>query len=428
MGVLYSRKLITAGHRMSAVLWITILAVSLVTFEATADGFRNPPHSSVGTVRISGKAYSGDASAVTHNPANLAELNEKSAIISNAALYGPLEFESTGGAKEGTRDNWVILPNLFSAWPLGGEKEIVAGLGITTPFGQSTRWNRTSALQYSSPYFAGMKLINFNPSLGLKFNDSILFGLGLDIFYSELTTHQLINWDSAAMVPPGTLPDGRIRTEGDGIGHGYNLGLTWLIDERQRIGLTYRSQVSVNYDGDFRVSNNPGLPIASKSDFETDIDFPVILGIGYGLKINDDIRIEVDAEWAEHSTFDKFSFDLGANNGTPLAAPIRQDWKNNWTFGLSADWQVSELWMLRFGYLYVESPIPDKTLLAVLPDLDRNVLSLGAEYVKDKHTVNVGYSYLLGDSRKVDDNQNPAFNGKYEGTSHMFALSYNYSF
>jgi long-subunit fatty acid transport protein len=42
--------------------------------------------------------------------------------------------------------------------------------------------------------------------------------------------------------------------------------------------------------------------------------------------------------------------------------------------------------------------------------------------------VDVAYGLSIIDDRKITSNQNPAFNGKYETSSHIVSVSYGYSF
>ncbi len=395
-----------------------------------ADGFRNPPHGPSGFNRIGGKAYTGDPSAIWHNPANLLESGAATVSYGSTLLYTPTDFDPPQGRDETSRDNFHVLPYFYATFPIA-DRDMAAGIGIMTPFGQSTTWDKDGNFQYVSPYFAEMRLININPTFAMKVAPALYVGAGVDVYISELELRQ--------MLPTGpAIPDGRMRFDAEGSGVGYNVGMTWRISERHRLGLTYRSAVSVDYDGDFRLDSNPSpSTIASRSDFDSTIDFPDIIGLGYGVECSDQLRIEIDVEWVGHSTLEDIPLELGNNlndapspGGPGIAVPasIPQNWNDNWAFGVSADWQRTDVLLMRFGYHFVESPIDDTHLLPTLPDLDRHVFSVGVEYTRGHHSIFAAYSYLIGTGRDVDNNQQPAFNGAYDSHSQMVGLSYEYDF
>jgi hypothetical protein len=51
-------------------------------------------------------------------------------------------------------------------WPEG--KDWVAALAITTPYGQSTEWPKTSPLTYAAPDFAELITIDYAPTVATK--------------------------------------------------------------------------------------------------------------------------------------------------------------------------------------------------------------------------------------------------------------------
>jgi long-subunit fatty acid transport protein len=130
-----------------------------------------------------------------------------------------------------------------------------------------------------------LTVVNVNPSLGYRVNDAVSVGAGLDLFSSQLTFKQFIPWSSQV---PGA-PDGKLNFDADGDGVGWNLGARLNVAERHHLSATYRSSVKVDYDGDFKVSQTPppllAMGLGLKSDFSTDIEFPAMVVVGYGLDL-----------------------------------------------------------------------------------------------------------------------------------------------
>jgi long-chain fatty acid transport protein len=393
---------------------------------AAANGFRNPPESASALGKVGARyALVDDASASAFNPANLTKLDTASAMISMNFVHGETEYTSPLGQTSTTEDPWKFLPNAFVAWP---DKGWVFALGVTTPFGQSTEWKKDSAFQYTAPYFAEMKVVNVNPTVARKLTDTIAVGAGVDVFWSQLDLRQMFPW---SMVTHNMLDvPGRAKFEGDGTGVGGNAGITWQFTPRQLLALSYRSPVKVNYDGDFEISQIPATAMAlPKTDFETDIEFPDIVGLGYGVKITDTLRLGVDVEWIKFSRFDSLPLDIGPDSPLLPAATIPEDWDDTWTAGAGAEWAFSPDWVLRAGYIFMESPVPEDTLAPTLPDGDQHVVSTGLGYRKGAHAFDVAYAVGFNANRTVDENVNPAYVGEYDiKTSHMVQSAYSIAF
>ncbi len=412
------------------------LLIVVVASSVWADGFRNPPEGAQALGKIGGRlVYMEDASAAIHNPANLPLFQAPEASVSVTFGYGKREFVNAEGARASSRDNWSWLPNLFAVYPLNDDG-LVAGLSLTTPFGRSSTFSKTSPLRYTAPYFTELYAVNLNPVIAYRVNNRLSVAAGASLLYSELELRQIFPW--AAVTQNPETPDGATRFQADGYGFGYNAAITWNITQRQRAALTYRSSIKVDYDGDLRLSNVPPpaqLPpplaplITPKSDFDTEIEFPAVLAFGYGLHLTDRIRVEANVEWVRHSLFEALDFD--ADNNTPLLGPnsrIEADWKDNWTYGLGADFRISEDWTLRAGYIYLETPIPGRTMLPTISEENQSVISLGLGFRRGAHQLDLAYAYGLFSGRRVSDNEEPAFNGKHDFDSHLIGASYALTF
>lgn len=428
----------TAGIRRSVQVVVVVLgAVAMIgSPPAWAAGFRNPPESATGLGKL-GARYTlvDDASAMAFNPANLSGLESGSGMISADLALSETEFDSVLGHAK-TRNSGAILPNAFFAWPskeLGG----VLGIGLTTPFGQSTEWSKTSVFRYTAPYFAELAVLNVNPSYAVKLTDALSAGVGADVFYSSLDFRQIFPW--SLVTGSALAPDGVTRFDADGWGVGGNVGLTWRIGERHLIGLIHRSPVSVDYDGDFTVSGMPPPLMAAgltpESDLETKIKFPALTGLGYGVRVSDTLRLGVEAEWVEFSTFD--TLDLDVANNQPLlgaGAKVPESWNDTWTAAAGAEWQCSKNWQLLAGYIFMENPVPDRTFSPTLPDGDQHVVSLGAGCTGARDRFHFTYATSFNENRTIRNPVDPAspaasYNGHYDiKNSHMISASYSRAF
>jgi len=423
---------------LAGLLWALFLAAPVYS-----EGFRNPPAGAFNLGRAGGRiAHVQDATAVTHNPANLVAVTNYQAQAVLGLVYMKVEHSSAiPGQSAQTENPWKVLPAAYFTTPLWDDR-CVFGLGLTSPYGLSVDWDETGSstfatptgsLRYSSPHYAELLTLNLNPTVGLKLTETVSAGIGLDLMWSRLQLKQFYPW---AIFPgsSGTEPDGLLRGEGDGYGHGGNLGLTWKIASRHTIAVTYRSQMDVNFDGAADVSNitptAAALGVTGRSGFASRLAFPNIVAVGYGLQVTDRLRLETDVEWLQFSRFKRLPINLGNNNLLlpPTSQSVPQNWRDTFTIGIAGDYRLSENWTVRGGYQYYQSPVPDSTFSTTIPDANQNVLTVGLAYRSGGHTVELGYGVDFYDRRNLAGNQNPAFDGIYDITVHLFSLSYQWAF
>jgi len=394
---------------------IILCVLGYAVHAAYADGYRNPPPTAEGIGKSGANSvFVDDASAISYNPANLTLL-EGGSVVVGATLAKTENTYNNPMNPAGSVDSngeWIILPNLYVALPIG-DNGMVVGLGITTPYGQGIDWTPSDVYNPFAPasiYQAEIALINFNPTIAFKVTDDIAVGIGADIFYSELEFN--------AVTGGAPSPTGTANAEGDNFGYGGNIGITWHIDDRQRAVFTYRSEVKLDYEGDL----NAAGPVLASSSFDLGVTFPNSVLAGYGVELTDDIRVEANVEWLEWSSTKTQVANLGVNG--PLVLP--QNWDDTFTFNVGGDWQLDENWVIRAGYAFIESPIPDSTITPLLPDADRHALSLGIGYSTGGHAIDMAYTFSIYDDRTSPGTG--AAPGTYDIDSDLLGLTYSYSF
>jgi long-chain fatty acid transport protein len=407
---------------------LTILMLAAMVHGAHADGYRNPPPTAAGIGKSGvNRVFVDDASAISYNPANLTVVEGGSFVLDTtfAKTENTWDFPLNPAGEVDSEDSWVVLPNLYASLPVG-DNGVVLGLGVTTPYGQGIEWAAADVFSPVAPvslYEAEIKLIDIKPTVAFKLGDRVSVGVGADIYYSELEFDALTGTFPPPVAPPFPPPTGTARAEGDDVGFGGSIGVTWQITDRQRAVFTYTSEVELNYDGDLSATGT----LLTDSSFGLEITYPNILAAGYGIELTDDIRIEANVEWLEWSVNKSQSADLGAANNAIFGGSldIPQDWDDTFTFGVGGDWRLCDHWTLRVGYAFIETPIPDSTITPILPDADRQVLSFGLGYTHDRHSIDVAYSFSFYDDR---DTATSPYPGDYDIDSDLVGLTYSYSF
>ncbi len=401
-------------HHMYRVNGAAMVGLSLfLVGNVLADGYRNPPPTaeSIGKSGVN-SVFVDDASAISLNPANLATQTNTSFVASLTLARTENKYSPAPGVSLESDGDWNVLPNIYFSQPIG-DSGIVWGLGIETPYGQGISWNRSDFIPAATPtntvpYEAQMTLIDLNPTVAFKVSDTISVGLGADIYLSKLNLTAV----NGLVVPgPGQIYFDS-EAEAYGAGFGGNLGITWDINESQHVAATYRSAVKVDYSGDFKVS---GFPDA---DFDTTMKFPNIYTLGYGIQLTGDIRVETMVEWLQWSNNEQQTLEI---EGQPPST-FDNNWDDTFTIGVGGDWQLGDNWVLRAGYAFIETPVPDSTITHLLPDADRHAISVGAGYTRGGHTVDLAYTFSI-----YDDRDNTA-TGAYDIDSNLIGMTYSYSF
>ena len=404
--------------------WSVAAIMAATTTGALAEGFRNATIGTSDLGRSGGRiAQVDDPTAVQNNPANLAGMTNAQAELTPSALYMNVDYHAPTGATASTIHPWKVLPNFFAAVPLY-KNRVVAGLGVSVPYGLASQWDSTSPafrqptgnLTYTAPNYSELITVNVNPTLAVKLTDSLQIGAGIDVMWSYLSFRQFLS---------PFVPNLTAKVGGDGIGLGGNAGITWKITDKQSLALTYRSTMTVDYSGTATFQYFPNNPATS---FSSQVKFPNIIGAGYGIEVTDRLRLESDFEWLQFSQFKNLGINLGPN---PVGVPsesIPEDWHNTFTAGLGGDYKLNDQWTLRASYQFFKSPVPDSTFSPTIPDANQNVLTLGVGWHSGHHTLEASYGLDFYNDRNITHDLNPAFNGTYSFNVHLFSLAYSYTF
>ncbi len=404
------------------------LLLSLIAIPAfSAEGLRALPDTAEAMGMIGGRlAVTDDASVIRHNPATLADFTDTLLTVTYQPWYGKTDFTGSLGQTDSMIHPWKHTGSLYLAHSLN--EEVTLGFGVNAPFGVAISWPETGAFRYEGASDVSLQTIAFNPAVGLKINDEVSVGLGLDIYRSDLNLRQRFPW---ALVVSAPVPDGTMNFEGNGWGIGGYLGINFKLSDRHQLALTGRLPVSVDYEGDFTIDNIPDPTAAlPTSRFTSEIEHPGSVGVGYAFTATERLTFGLDFEWIQNSTHDDVPLNIGTNqpllNGK-TAVPLA--WEDSISVGFGVEYQWVEKLTLRAGYLYSDTPMSETTWNPAIPADDRHIFSLGFEYSWDEcNTIDFAYSLIHMPNSKITNNVTPAFNGMYSYSWDILTLSYSRRF
>ncbi|HEE9902647.1 TPA: long-chain fatty acid transporter FadL, partial [Citrobacter freundii] len=249
------------------------VAVAIISTQAWSAGFQLNEFSSSGL----GRAYSGegaiadDAGNASRNPALIMMFDRPT--FSAGAIFVDPDVDISGRSRIGndaSQDNiaptaWI--PNVHFVAPINDQ--FGWGASVTSNYGLATEFNNN----YTAGSMGGktdLETLNLNLSGAYRLNNHFSFGLGLNAIYAKAKLEryagdlpQQIVAGSGGRIPPSLAAqypaDTQIaRLKGDEWGFGWNAGLLYEVDKDNRYGFTYRSEVKIDFNGDYR-SNLPSM-------------------------------------------------------------------------------------------------------------------------------------------------------------------------
>ncbi len=364
---------------------------------------------------FAGAAAGGSGlSSMFWNPATITQHEGMKGDYNGALVmpYGRAKDE-TGGLG-GTTDSGNIgktafVPATYSSYQINDMFWV--GLGMTAPFGMKTE-NDPNSIGALYGYKSKIFTLNINPVVGVKLNDLVSVGAGLQINYMKGDL-------SNALAGVGEIA----RVEGDDWGVGFTAGITITPTDMTTIGIGYRSRVKHKLKGSFynNLGAILGIPALTTPYGPATVDhtLPDMLTFSVRQQITDSLALTGSVEWTNWSLFKDFTIEY--SGGTES---IAYDWEDSWLFAVGAEYKYSDALTFRAGYAYEDSPVPDSTRGVRVPDNNRHWISIGASWVAgDWLTLHAGYSHLFVKDGDVNITTPVPFTATYKNHVNIVAVS-----
>ena len=422
---------------------VAVAAASALAGQAYAAGFMLTEQSVAGL----GRSYAGigvdgtDISGVYYNPATMTL--HKGTIL-QAGFIGiglNLDYAGNDGTTENGREKSQAIPHGYLLHQINDSTWV--GLAMTVPFGMGTEFGDDWS-QADHGISAQILTFDFNPNVAWKASEKLSFGAGVSVQYAsaDLTKKTRLRDTATGQALGELLGESSVRSEidADSIAWGWNVGMMWSPLENLRFGLSYRSKVKHDADGDLTIdeasldrnSTIANLP-PEQDGIKGDTELAGMLGqIGsYGQlpgaavvsapswamatvawDVNNLLSLYGTFRWTDWSSFDKLDIK---SNGAPMTT-IQNNWRDTYLTSLGADLRVNDRWTLRGGVAYETSPIATKEYrTAIIPDADRWWFSVGSSYkISENMIADVGFAHLHGvHERSLYDYSKGAEVGKF---------------
>ncbi len=285
-------------------------------------------------------------------------------------------------------------------------QQLVVGLGVFTPAGLGSSWNGTDLafLSYPDPasyeWSSKIAMVSIAPSLAYRISDMISIGATFNINYAMFNINQFAKFY-------GVNSLGQYAEDDTGWGVGGTFGLMVKPADMLSFGLTVKTPSTVSLKGTASISNLPLLGLPGSSEVSRDITWPMIVQGGVAFKPTDRLTIAADLQWTQWSKIDKIMSDYSNSLWALLMGLSGRDeivlnWKDALQIRAGLEFMVTEAIALRAGYMYDPAPAPIENMNILLPSYNFNTITAGLGYTSGSLQVDVGFEYLMGQSRSLD--------------------------
>ena len=379
-------------------LWVTVILLHLGgPSELNANGFRLVSQDAFAAAR--GEAFVATAdnpSAIHYNPAGLTQLEGQQLRLGAYALhfdptFRPPSSAGNAGTTYHIEHKDAIAPQLYYAYNLP-DYRITLGLGVYAPHGASVTWPQDTGFRAVAT-MGELTYLRINPVVAYAVRPGLSIAAGVMIDQAEITSQQGLSRRQTS--------GDYFRFEGEDLSIGYNLGLLWKINECLTVGATFRSGVTLGFDGETNISgrniNGSDIPASMEYDFP----YTAVLGLSY--RPTDKWNIEIDADFSNWSSIDTMTIHQHQKPPFPVQQqiPVNLGFKDSWILKFGVTRYFDHGWYASAGYVFNQNSVPDDYYSPIVADLDRHFLTLGIGRKWSKYTVDLAYQFGYGPNRTV---------------------------
>ncbi len=374
-----------------------------------------------------------DPSALATNPAGITQLDGLQVLGGFTAIHPVLDIKTDGRWYSSDKDSLWIPPHFFATWKVNDRYSI--GLGTFSRFGLGSVFDEDWGGRYNS-YEAIIESVSINPNVAVKVTDKFSAAFGVEAMYLNFSKKQKFN---VVKFHP-TIPDGDSHLEADGWGYGFNMGVHYQPCDYAKIGLSYRSPVTMKVNGDADFDTPDAITALTPPGAFTDtsasgtVTLPDSFSFGVAVYPHEKLSVEVGAVYTLWSKYNELKINYGdavvpTTTGLVDQTTQAKNWEDVWRFNIGVEYAALDWLDLRAGYVFDQSPVQDDTIDYMVPANDRHLFNGGVGFHWDNWMVDVNYTYLMIMDRDIDGRDDGVRDGEIDNAdAHMVGLSVGYKF
>lgn len=411
------------------VLALGILCALGLPQAAGAEGFAINEWSAEGVAMGGARMFAeGDAANVAYNPASITKVDGEAFKVSATYIspHGEYDLYNENGdvIDSGTnRVHFGFAPGTYYVKKLNDKDWF--GIGAFSRFAMVSEFERDSDVS-TNAFLSRLNGVSVTPTFAHKFDDKWSAAVGAEINYVGLTMEK-------NAMPGPSVPT---HTKGESYALGWNAAANYAFDEKNEIGVVYRSRIKHSMEADFNAYNITNIGNRN-GDAYGEVTLPDSWHIGYNHKFNDKTRVELNAVRTNWSTYDALNINV-SGTGVPSFDRVHaspKNWEDGWRYAIGIEHKLSDKYTVMAGYAYDESSIPYHGGDFMVPTGNRRTYSIGARYNDKDQTVALALGWMdVGDLRFAftDAADKDGYKGRHAHTHDSFTkiigISYQRNF
>lgn len=387
---------------------------------ASANGFYINEHDAKVTGRAGATvATNADASSIVFSPGGIAVGEGTAFSVGASVIQANASYTTPDDLKTDTNGDPAVLPAAMITHRINDM--FAAGVAFHLPFGLAVSWPDSSP-QSGVVTKQSLRTYFITPAVGVNLDKQVpglSIGAGLDLVPATVQLEQNLYFGTET---------GSAVLGGTAFGIGGRVGIQYrpAAEKRLSFGLVWKSQVDLDFEGtgDFDMAAPYRDELPPDGDISTTLHLPMSIGGGVAFRPTPELELEANAVWINWKKFE--TIDITLADGTHNVQP--QNYKNTVTVRVGGEYKINPKAAVRAGYIYDPTPVPDTTLSARLPDINRHDITLGGTYsVTPKIDVNLAGLVVLPGSNEASNKEPymPAFKGTYDVSAFVVSLGLN---
>ncbi|MBB1314844.1 outer membrane protein transport protein [Aliivibrio sp. SR45-2] len=433
-------------NRLSIAVALGLLG-SIASSHTMAAGFQLAEYSATGL----GRAYAGEAAiadgadAQWRNVAMLTYLEGTQVSVGGIYVNPNIDVEGVSTQRSGTTSTKsedfahdAFIPNLYVSHRVN--EQLAIGFAVGTNYGMETDLGSDfSATNFGNEASVITKEINVN--MAYKINQQFSVGGGVRYVIAEGSFGAIVPTQSPQFGPFPPAGTTLKYMEGTDEAWGWQVGSAWQINDANRIGFSYKSEVKLDLTGHAKGVGFDAYASKQSTQYAGSmaLALPATAELASYHQLTDKVAIHASFNWTDWSSFEKLEANIPSLM-KPTQEIKEENWEDNYRLAFGGTYQLNQKVTLRSGVAYDTSAVSDEDRTATIPETDRLWLSTGVGYAWSNNlTLDAGFTYIFAKDAKMHEGRESAaltdpatfggeFDGETTGNVWLVGVQANYRF
>lgn len=380
-----------------------------------------------GLANAGAAVLTSDPSIMMNNPAGLTEIKGTQVNANGQLLLGNIKYSRDDdnqfdGNEGGNALKYFPGSSFFISHELNDRTSV--GFGVIGNFGMAVNYDDDWAGRYFTQK-SSLIGIGFQPTISYKMTDDLSVGIGPRIVYGRFLTEVAVDNNPLGL---GNTDDGQLKYQDSDWGMGVTAGLLYKINDRTKLGLSYVSQVKLNFEDKPELNdiNNPLLSAAlgriNADQLNAEMTIPQLALASISHQLNDQWTVLGSLGWQDWSEFGRIGVEVDGNpNSSSVSREVNRNYKDTWHASIGAQNQMTQKLRINMGVGYDSSAVDDEDRTADMPINEGWRLATGFNYEVDESlSLNMNYTLVWMGDMSIDQTKSRSgetLSGEYKNAA-----------